>query len=176
LKHSRLIAISLLPFFGPITDTFLTLPAPNVEPKTSSEKRKIINQVQDAAREHHVDPALVLSVMNAESRSESTAKSPAGAIGLMQVMPKTARALGYDVSRWDENIEAGAHYLGQLLEKYRDRPNAMQLATAAYNAGPATVDRYNGVPPYPETRTFVRRVLTRYWEIKREGMEPALAD
>ena len=111
------------------------------------------------ARANKVPPALVKAVIAAESRFDSTAVSRAGAQGLMQLMPKTAQELGVeDPFRPSENVEGGTRYLRSMLDRYGD----MTRALAAYNAGPNAVDYYRGVPPYPETQAYVRRVLTYY--------------
>ena len=174
LTRSRLLTVLLLPVLGPLTDTLLMLPAPMVAEVTPA-RRAIVEQVADAAREHNIDVAFVLSVMAAESSYDATALSPAGAIGLMQVMPETAEELGYDASNWQENIQAGTHYLGYLMQRYKHHKNGLQLAIAAYNAGPANVDRYNGVPPFRETRKYVKRVLANYKEMRQQP-PPELAD
>jgi soluble lytic murein transglycosylase-like protein len=111
------------------------------------------------ARANKLPPALVKAVIAAESRFDSEAVSRAGAQGLMQLMPATARLLGVgDPFRPDENVRGGTRYLRTMLDRYGD----MTRALAAYNAGPTVVDHYRGVPPYPETRDYVKRVLTYY--------------
>ncbi len=111
------------------------------------------------AREHSVSPALVKAVIAAESNFDPGAVSRAGAQGLMQLMPETARHLGIDDPfRADENVSGGTRYLRAMLDRYGDLIRAL----AAYNAGPEAVDRYRGVPPYPETLDYVDRVLTYY--------------
>jgi soluble lytic murein transglycosylase len=111
------------------------------------------------ARQHEVEPALVKAVIAAESNFDPEAVSRAGAQGLMQLMPTTATHLGVDDPlRPTENVRAGTRYLRLMLDRYGD----LERAVAAYNAGPAAVDRYGGVPPYPETQAYVRRVLTYY--------------
>lgn len=105
-----------------------------------------------------VSPALVDAVAWQESRFRPGLVSPAGAIGEMQLMPATARALG--VNPWDsaQNYEGGSRYLAQLMRRYR---GDLVLSLAAYNAGPGAVDRWHGVPPYRETRAYVGAVLGR---------------
>jgi soluble lytic murein transglycosylase-like protein len=111
------------------------------------------------ARANQVPPALVKAVIAAESLFDSGAVSRAGAQGLMQLMPETARALGVDDPfRPSDNVDGGTRYLRAMLDRYGD----MAWALAAYNAGPTAVDRYQGVPPYKETRDYVRRVMAYY--------------
>jgi soluble lytic murein transglycosylase-like protein len=115
-----------------------------------------------AAEKHGLPVALVRSVVKAESNFQPNALSPKGAIGLMQLMPDTARELGVDPHVPEQNVEAGTRYLRDLLIRYEGNENQVALAIAAYNAGPAAVDKYKGVPPYMETQSYVRRVLQDY--------------
>lgn len=109
-----------------------------------------------AAARHGLDARLVEAVARVESGLDPRAVSPAGAVGLMQLMPETARAMGArDPLDPEQNVEAGARYLRELLDRFGD----LSLALAAYNAGPEAVERHGGLPPYPETQAFVRRVL-----------------
>jgi soluble lytic murein transglycosylase-like protein len=126
-----------------------------------------------AGQAHNLDVDLLASLVKAESGGNSHAVSPAGARGLMQLMPGTARDLGVaDSLKPDDNVRGGSTYLDALLTRYHDN---LALALAAYNAGPDAVDRYHGIPPYHETRTYVarvihefnRRVLAREAEVKR---------
>ncbi len=111
------------------------------------------------ALEHDVPPALVKAVIAAESLFDPDAVSHKGAQGLMQLMPETASELGVaDPFAADQNVRGGVRYLREMLDRYGD----MQRALAAYNAGPTAVDRYRGIPPYPETRAYVQRVMTYY--------------
>jgi soluble lytic murein transglycosylase-like protein len=114
---------------------------------------------QTAARKYSLPDAFVAGVMRAESGFNPAAVSPKGAIGLMQLMPDTARDLGVDPKNPGQNADAGTRYLRDLLARYEDQPNQVELALAAYNAGPAAVDKYHGVPPYRETREYILRVL-----------------
>jgi soluble lytic murein transglycosylase-like protein len=106
--------------------------------------------------------------MKAESGFQPNAVSPKGAIGLMQLMPETARELGVDPRDPHQNADGGAQYLRALLARYESDPNQVLLALAAYNAGPAAVERYHGVPPYRETREYILRVL-KNWEQKPDN-------
>ena len=112
--------------------------------------------IETAAALHNVDAALVRAVIHAESAFNPYAVSPKGAQGLMQLMPATARMLGVSNSFSPEsNIHGGTKYLAQLLKRFRNEAHAI----AAYNAGEVPVTKYNGIPPYSETRAYVRRVL-----------------
>jgi soluble lytic murein transglycosylase-like protein len=113
-----------------------------------------------AARRHGLDPDLVLAVASVESAFVPTAVSPKGAQGLMQLMPATARALGVtDAFDPEANLDGGARHLQSLIERYK---GDVEKALAAYNAGERAVERYKGVPPYRETRSYVKKVLKRY--------------
>jgi len=119
-----------------------------------------------AALKFGLPAAFVHGVMKAESAYRPGAVSPKGALGLMQLMPDTARQLGVDPRNPRENAEGGARYLRELLARYENDPDQVVLALAAYNAGPAAVERYHGVPPFRETREYILRVL-REWESRR---------
>ena len=113
-------------------------------------------ELADAAADRYGLPReLIRSVMAAESGFQPLAVSPKGAIGLMQLLPGTAQVLGADPYDPAQNVDAGARYLRDLLEKYN---YGLRHALAAYNAGPAAVDRYNGVPPYRETIDYIGRI------------------
>ena len=126
-----------------------------------------------AGARHNIDADLLASILHAESAGNPRAVSRAGAQGLMQLMPATATTLGVHNSfAPEENISGGAAYLDQLLTRYHDD---IQLAVAAYNAGPAAVDRYHGIPPYPETRAYVARVVSEFNRRKRAALSAAHA-
>ena len=122
--------------------------------------------IHDKASKYDVDPALVAAVMETESRFRSGARSQVGAQGLMQLMPRTGRWMGaknlYDP---EQNVDAGARYLSYLNERFDGN---LKNTIAAYNAGEGNVRRYNGVPPFHETRTYVTRVMSRYEARKKQ--------
>jgi len=124
--------------------------------------------IERAARVHSVDPVLLTAVARTESNFDPLAVSPKGAQGLMQLMPQTAERFGvanvFDVS---DNVDGGARYLSWLLDRFDGQT---ELALAGYNAGEGAVDRYSGVPPYPETENYIEKVMR---EAARMGSEPA---
>jgi len=124
-----------------------------------------------AGAQHNIDVELLASIVHTESGGASKAVSRAGARGLMQLMPSTARDLGVeDPFRPDQNIAGGAAYLDSLLTRYK---NDLSRALAAYNAGPAAVDRYHGIPPYRETRAYVAYVEKEFTRRKQAATRTA---
>ena len=115
--------------------------------------------IENAARKYGLPPEFVRAVVAAESGYHANAVSPKGAIGLMQLMPGTARELGADPRIPEQNVDAGTRYLRDLLVKY---DNHAYHALAAYNAGPGAVDKYHGVPPYRETQNYILNVLKNW--------------
>lgn len=125
--------------------------------------------IRSAARKYAVDPALVRAVIHAESAFRPDARSRKGAIGLMQLMPGTAKDMGVeDSTAPTQNIHGGVKYLAWLLSRHDGN---VTLATAAYNAGPGAVKRHQGIPPYAETQTYVRRVKILHERYRKE-MKP----
>lgn len=119
--------------------------------------RKFDGLIEEVAIRHHMDPALVKAVVHTESYFNPNATSKTGASGLMQLMPKTARKYGvYDLYSPRQNLEAGVKHLHYLLRRYKNR---LSYALAAYNAGERAVRYYNGIPPYRETRRYIRKVI-----------------
>ena len=143
---------------GVVTPALIPATIPD---KPASSTRQL---VEEAAVRNGLPPALVHSVAQVESAYRTDAVSPKGAIGVMQLMPMTAAALSADPRIPEQNIEAGARHLRDLLLRYDGNT---RLALAAYNAGPGAVERYNGVPPYPETQNYVEKVLDRYRRAKQ---------
>jgi len=146
----------------------VTLPsAPNTESPTVKHQSlpahadltppELHELLSSAGSQHNLDVNLLASVVRAESGGHTRAMSNKGAQGLMQLMPKTAAQLGVnDILQPNENVAGGSAYLDSLLTRYHDN---LALALAAYNAGPAAVDRWHGVPPYRETRLYVARII-----------------
>jgi hypothetical protein len=152
-----------------------TVPDPPAAP-TPSEPAKLVSNtltpadlhemLATAGRAHNLDVDLLVCVVKAESGGNARARSRAGAQGLMQLMPGTASELGVtDSFEPNQNVRGGSAYLDALLTRYH---NNLALALAAYNAGPAVVDKYHGIPPFRETRVYVARVIH---EFNRRVME-----
>jgi|GEM_PF-3630511 len=140
------------------------LALPRMVPVVVAERLRVVRPafpfwetaIDRASRTHALDPRLIAAVIRAESGYDPGAVSPRGAQGVMQIMPATQRELGLDDPFDPEaNVEAGSRYLRQQLDRF----GSLELALAAYNAGPGNVLKYGGMPPFDETRTFVQRVL-----------------
>lgn len=134
--------------------------------KVPLNTRSFAGAIRSAARVNAVDESLIRAIIHAESAYQADAQSPKGAQGLMQLMPLTQAELAVDDPfNPEQNIHGGALYLAHLLDEFDDD---VELATAAYNAGPSAVRQYKGVPPYDETQEYVRRVRIlhrRYGEV-----------
>jgi hypothetical protein len=125
--------------------------------------------IHEAAGRYDVDADLILAIIMVESQLNPSAKSKRGAKGLMQLMPVTADALDVaNIYSPEENVIAGVRHFRYLLDRF---DGDLKLALAAYNAGPQNVVRYDGIPPYPETRAYVTRVLEYYAAAKEDSRE-----
>lgn len=123
--------------------------------------------ITKASKQFRVEPSLIKAVIRAESDFDHTAVSDKGAQGLMQLMPETANEMEVgDPFNPEENILGGTRYLSLMLDRFR---NNLRMALAAYNAGPERVEEYRGIPPFPETRNFVERVLKYYGHYESAG-------
>jgi len=141
----------------------------------NANRKRLATLIHAAADRHHLPRALVHAVIDAESSYDPDAISPAGAVGLMQLMPETARRFGVTDRRDpDQNLQGGTHYLGILLGMFDGN---LTLALAAYNAGENAVLRYGRtIPPYRETQLYVRKVLDFYRGYKNRLPQPAAPD
>ncbi len=138
---------------------YFTLSRPNHQKVDNNWDRSIID---DAADHFDIEPKLIEAVIKVESNANKNAISNKGAAGLMQLMEGTARQLGVR-NRFDprENIFGGVKYLKSLLQRFN---GDLEMALSAYNAGPTAVEKYKGIPPFPETQRYVQKVITAYQE------------
>ena len=151
------------------------IPSPPKHPSDPQIRRVGGGQtLSSAAADNGLSPKVVEAVAWRESRFDSRAVSPKGALGVMQLMPATARAMGVDPRDPAANLQGGAAYLARMMRTF---DGDVILALAAYNAGPAAVKRHAGVPPYPETRAFVDAILRRLADDvspdRAQGLAPA---
>ena len=128
---------------------------------------EVAQAIAESAQRHAVSAPLAEAVAWQESHFHQQAVSPKGALGVMQLMPATARTLGVNAADLKSNVDGGVIYLGQMLKRFEgDLPRAL----AAYNAGPEAVTRYGGVPPYAETQSYVRAILNRLGGVSLPAM------
>jgi soluble lytic murein transglycosylase-like protein len=128
----------------------------NIKPAVKIADEQLQPIIEEAAKTYNLPASLLISVIKQESNFNIHAVSPSGARGLMQLMPSTAKGLGVvNIDDPRENIMAGAKYLRQMLDRY----GSLDVALAAYNAGPGNVEKYNGIPPFKETKNYVAKIL-----------------
>lgn len=148
-------------FFNLLSVFYLTLSTTSFSALSS----KLLQNIEDAAKRSYLDPKLVQAVIAVESNFDSKATSHKGAMGLMQVMPKTADVCDvHEPHHAVNNLMGACECLRRLINRYRGN---LSLALAAYNAGPTNVDRHKGIPPFPETKAYVKKILSKYSELKR---------
>lgn len=129
-----------------------------------NSRENIESLIEKYAQKNNLDPDFIKAVVKQESGFNPDAKSKCGAMGLMQLMPQTAKGLGVvDAFDPEQNIEGGVKYLKSMLNRFNNDP---KLALAAYNAGPAAVQKYGDIPPYKETQNYVKNILASYEAIK----------
>jgi hypothetical protein len=156
---SNLTGVLSHPVLAPTGNNLLAVEILPLDIPTSGDP-KLDRIILDAAKREALDPRFVHAVIWQESKYEGSARSQAGAQGLMQLMPGTARRFGCeDVNDPAANVAAGTKYLSWLLKRFAGN---IELALAGYNAGEGSVDKYNGVPPYTETQNYVRIITSRY--------------
>ncbi len=152
-------SVSPLPF-GSLSKGVEKISSKTTSPVKSNSKAQILDYIKEVSNNYGVEEKLVKALIKQESGFNPNAISKAGAMGLMQLMPATAKSLGVkNAMNPKENIEGGVKYLKQMLNRYNGNKI---LALAAYNAGPGAVDKYSGVPPYPETQNYVKAILKNY--------------
>ena len=161
----------------PFPSLFRPLPGPSFSFGLPAPRFSLDDVIHAAAQKYQVPHAFIKSIIAAESAFRPTVVSNKGAIGLMQLMPDTARAFGVDPFIPEQNVEAGTGYLAWLMRLYSNRQHQLRDTIAAYNAGPGAVARYNGVPPFRETRQYVVRVLRLFAKYQQEdtGVAPDIA-
>ena len=142
-----------------VTPAKKSYPSYSVNQSLPLADQSLSTMIDEAARKYNVDPKLVAAVAEVESGGNQNETSSAGAIGVMQLMPDTAAALGVNPYDKKSNIEGGAKYLRQMLDTF---DGDIRKAVAAYNAGPNAVKNYGGIPPYRETQNYVNKVLDIY--------------
>lgn len=160
---------SVTRYAGPAvyTDQGASSLLPRASPTAQAAPAEVSQAIAESAQRHAVSARLAEAVAWQESRFHQSAVSPKGALGVMQLMPSTARTLGVDAHDLKGNVDGGVIYLSQMLKRFEgDLPRAL----AAYNAGPEAVARYGGVPPYAETQSYVRAILNRLGGVSLPAM------
>jgi soluble lytic murein transglycosylase-like protein len=158
VASDAIVRVETVPDPAPVA--LAPVPRTTGTPVAALTRAEMHEMLAHAGEAHNIDEDLLASVVRAESGGQVRAVSHAGAQGLMQLMPGTANELGVkDAFQPEENVAGGTAYLDELLTRYHDN---VALALAAYNAGPAAVDKYHGVPPYRETRMYVARVIREF--------------
>lgn len=160
-NDARFEAVKKLPQLGELTSLNKTSEI-NKKDKTNlfADKAQLKEMITKTAQKYGVDPKLIHAVVKQESAFNPKATSHCGAMGLMQLMPATAKGLGVkDAYNPVQNVDGGVRYLKSMLDKYNGN---VILALAAYNAGPGAVDKYDDVPPYKETQNYVKNILANY--------------
>lgn len=178
-KHYRLIKVYKTPSKSkPVLKTAIQKPTKKAKKKISyqcgnsayisKQKETYKNIIKSYAAKYGVEEALIYSVVKQESCFNEKAHSRAGAIGLMQLMPATATHLKIK-NPWnpEQNIHGGVKYLSRMLKRFKGNK---KFALAAYNAGPGKVERYGGIPPYRETRNYVKKIMADYKLMKSIGL------
>jgi len=130
----------------------------NTSSNTTVPKVTVKEYIVKHSMEMGIDPALALSIAKLESEFCHEKKSPGGAVGVFQLMPSTAKRLGYNAYYVNDNIKGGLTYYKMMYNKF----GSVELALAAYNAGPGNVAKYNGMPPFKETKRFVSSIMSEY--------------
>src|SRR5699024_8233065 len=150
-----------LPLINQLTQKTVD-PTVSQQATSSTESNESIQAiVKEAANTYHIPEKLIHAVIRQESNYQNDVVSHAGASGLMQLMPQTAKGLGVtNIFDPKQNIMAGSKYLRQMLNKYNEN---IPLALAAYNAGPGNVDKYGGIPPFKETQNYVKKVTNTFY-------------
>ena len=132
---------------------------------SDAEINRLANGVIYYSYQYNLDPLVVASMISQESTFHQTSSSPVGAIGLGQLMPDTARALGVNPYDDMENLEGACSYLSTQLKNFSNTPYPMENALSAYNAGPNAVRKYGGIPPYAETQNYVQKIRGKYFNL-----------
>lgn len=159
-KFTKKVKVTYYPDSKVLTGSSASSSYGSSSPSGSATRNAYDALIRASASRHGVDPGLMKAMMHTESAFNPNARSPVGAQGLMQLMPATARR--FSVSNpWNpaDNIEGSAKYLAWLLKRFN---NNVEYAVAGYNAGEGNVDKYNGIPPFRETRNYVKNVMSRY--------------